>query len=183
MTNSKGIAHYGSGCSMSRSRRASVGSSRLDRGTGRWTAPGAEPARTSSLMTIMRSTPTAWPRTTFCQAGTSGFAKCWRWSPTARTPIGAGYGRRQQGRSTGRTSRSVPTEGGILVRKLESAWSQQVAARFGTPGDVRNNYPDAVATLRTALRRWRTGASLTSRPAFSPISPRSCGPSRTNFRR
>jgi Inosine-uridine preferring nucleoside hydrolase len=42
-------------------------------------------------------------------------------------------------------------QGGISSASSNSAWSQPIAARFGTPGDVRSNYPDAVTTLRTAL--------------------------------
>jgi hypothetical protein len=42
-------------------------------------------------------------------------------------------------------------QGGVSSASSGSAWSQQIAARFGTPGDVRSNYPDAVTTLRTAL--------------------------------
>ena len=76
-------------------------------------------------------------------------------------------------------------QGGVSSGSSNSAWSQQVAARFGTPGDVRSNYPDAVTTLRTALAAAANGsvtyvstgfltnlaALLRSHPdAFSPLT-------------
>jgi pyrimidine-specific ribonucleoside hydrolase len=76
-------------------------------------------------------------------------------------------------------------QGVISSGSSSSAWSQQVAVRFGTPGDVRSNYPDAVTTLRTALAAAANGsvtyvstgfltnlaALLRSQPdAFSPLT-------------
>jgi pyrimidine-specific ribonucleoside hydrolase len=113
-------------------------------------APGAGlHRRTSSLMMIMRAMPTAWPRTTFYWSWNEpDTPKCWRWSPTAR--INKAFGRA-----------NVPLgayQGGISSAGSNSAWSQQIAARFGTPGDVRSNYPDAVTTLRTALAAAANGS-------------------------
>jgi hypothetical protein len=49
-------------------------------------------------------------------------------------------------------------QGGVSSGSSSSAWSQQITARFGTPGDVRSNYPDAVTTLRTALAAAANGS-------------------------
>jgi Inosine-uridine preferring nucleoside hydrolase len=49
-------------------------------------------------------------------------------------------------------------QGGVSSARSNSAWSQQIAVRFGTPGDVRSNYPDAVATLRSALAAAANGS-------------------------
>ncbi len=49
-------------------------------------------------------------------------------------------------------------QGGVSSGSSSSAWSQQIAAKFGTAGDVRTNYPDAVATLRTALSAAANGS-------------------------
>jgi hypothetical protein len=49
-------------------------------------------------------------------------------------------------------------QGGVSSASSASAWSQQIAARFGTPGDVRSNYPDAVTTLRSALAAAANGS-------------------------
>ncbi len=49
-------------------------------------------------------------------------------------------------------------QGGVSSGSSSSAWSQQVAAKFGTAGDVRSNYSDAVTTLRTALSAAANGS-------------------------
>jgi Inosine-uridine preferring nucleoside hydrolase len=114
----------------------------------------------------------------------AGFAKVLAMvADSSNTLFGAGYGRRQQG--VRQDSPLGAYQGGISSGSSSSAWSQQVAARFGTPGDVRSNYPDAVTTLRTALAAAANGnvtyvstgfltnlaALLRSSPdAFSPLT-------------
>jgi hypothetical protein len=48
--------------------------------------------------------------------------------------------------------------GGVSSGSSNSAWSHQITAQFGTAGDVRSNYPDAVTTLRTALAAAANGS-------------------------
>jgi hypothetical protein len=42
-------------------------------------------------------------------------------------------------------------QGDVSSGSSSSTWTQQIVARFGSAGDVRGNYPDAVTTLRSAL--------------------------------
>ena len=48
--------------------------------------------------------------------------------------------------------------GSVTSGSSNSAWAQQIAAQFGTAGDVRSNYPNAVTTLRTALAAAANGS-------------------------